>query len=99
MDELRDGVVIVQPVQVHGSDLVELSATLHVGLSEGREDEPPTGAAVPAVHSWRTSTGIVVFDDRCTVQAPAEVELRVRYVLDTLTEIAVSGRVIDLEAS
>jgi hypothetical protein len=89
--EDQDGrVVVVQRFSVAGSGPIELAARLSVATWDGREDEAPAGAAVPTVRSWLTPDG-EVNDERCVVTAPAEVDLVVVPVPDTVTDIAVVG--------
>jgi hypothetical protein len=87
-------VVVVQRVALTGEGRVELSAVLKVATADGREDEPPTGAEQPSVHSWhlddRVSDG-----PRCDVDAPAELELWVRPARDTMTDVLVTAGKVD----
>jgi hypothetical protein len=85
--EERDGdVVLVARYGVGGSGPVQLEARLSVATWDGREDDPPAGAERPRVRSWTTAEG-AIHDDRCTVLAPAEVDLVVVPVADTATDI------------
>lgn len=87
--EAVDGaVVLVARYGVTTSDPVELTARLSVGAWEGRENEPPAGAAQPRVREWRTSQG-TVFGDTCRLVGPGEVELVVIPVSDTATDVGV----------
>jgi hypothetical protein len=97
LEELDGEPVIVQRWAVEGPGPVALTARLTVMTIDGREDEPPVGAALPSVHSWRTSEG--EFEaETCFVLPPAEVELRVRSVPDALVDVRVDGLLVD-EAS
>lgn len=90
--EERDGrVVVVQRFTVTGSGPVRLEARLAVGLGARREDEPPAGAAQPLVDAWTVSDGTVHRTASCDIDAPAEVELAVVPVPNTLTDITVVG--------
>jgi hypothetical protein len=97
LEELNGEPIIVQRLTVEGAGPVALSARLTVMTIDGREDEPPVGAALPSVHSWRTSEGEFEVET-CFVLPPAEVELRVRSVPDALVDVKVEGVLVE-EAS
>jgi hypothetical protein len=89
--EAQEGsVVVTQRFSVSGPGPAHLQARLSVATADGREDEAPAGADRPRVRSWRTPAGEVDTED-CTVRTPAEVELLVTPVADTITEIDVVG--------
>ena len=91
----RDGaVVLVARYAVTGPGPVRLEARLSVATWDGREDDPPAGADRPRVRSWTTTQG-TVYDDRCTMTTPDEVELVVIPVPDTATDIAVAATTLD----
>lgn len=93
--EDREGdVVVVQRFTVTGSGPVRLKARLAVATWDGREDEAPVGASQPTVRSWLTPDG----EQRsvtCIVDTPADVELIVEPVLETMTDIAVVGTPVE----
>lgn len=93
VEDRGGSVVVVQRFSVTGPSPVELEARLSVATWEGREEEAPAGAAQPTVHSWATSSG-EIHDERCAVATPAEVELTIVPVPDTITDIAVVGTII-----
>ena len=91
VDEREGKVVLTQRFSVSGPGPILLQARLSVGLGErGREDEAPVGAARPQVLFWATVTGLRRAET-CVVDSPAEVELVVMPVPDTITDIAVTG--------
>lgn len=94
LEDINGEAVIVQRLTVSGSEPVILTARLTVMTVDGREDEPPVGAALPSVHSWWTPERRTD-EDTCEVHPPAEVELRVRSVPDALVDVAVVGRPVE----
>ncbi len=90
VEELDGRVALVQEVRVAGEGRAELTCSLAVGTSVGREDEPPAGGLSPTVHSWRVPEWTVT-GERCRVTAPATVHLVVRPIENTLTEISVTA--------
>ena len=72
VEELDGQVALVQEVRVDGEGAVELTCSLAVGTSVGREDEPPAGGLLPTLHSWRTPEWTST-SERCAVTAPATV--------------------------
>lgn len=87
--ETMDGaVVLVARYGVTTPDPVELTARVSIVAWEGRENEPPAGAAQPRVREWRTAHGTVL-GEACRLVGPAEVELIVVPVPDTATDMSV----------
>jgi hypothetical protein len=85
-------VVLVARYAVTAQGPVQLEARLSIATLEGREDDPPAGAARPRVKHWRT--GDRVFnEDVCVVDGPTEIDLVVVPVMDTATDIAVVATV------
>jgi hypothetical protein len=91
-------VVVVQRFAVSGPGPVRLDARLSVATWEGREAEAPAGAARPTVRFWVTPTG-EERDDSCVVDSPAEVDLVIDPVLDTVTDIGVVGATVGEDAA
>jgi hypothetical protein len=97
--ESRNGeAVVVQRFGVAGTGTVRLDARLSIATWEGREDEAPAGAARPTVRYWSTSAG-KERRDHCLIAAPAEVDLVIDPVPDTLTDIDVVAAAVDGEGS
>ena len=90
VEELDGGVALVQELRIDGEGRTNLTCSLGVGTSAGREDDPPAGVLPPTLHSWRTPDGTTT-SERCTVWAPGTVYIVVRPVEDTLTEITVAA--------
>jgi hypothetical protein len=91
IDEREGRVVLVQRFSVTGPGPVRLETRLSVGLGGGaRENEAPVGAARPQVLAWLTPDGEQT-GETCVVASPAEVELVVLPVPDTVTDIVVVG--------
>ncbi|WP_104524526.1 hypothetical protein [Blastococcus atacamensis] len=88
IEAANGSVVLVARYAVTTPGPVRLDARLSVATWEGREDEPPAGAARPMVREWRTAHGTVT-DEFCVVNGPAEVELVVVPVPDTATDMSV----------
>jgi hypothetical protein len=85
-------VVLVARYAVTAQGPVQLEARLSIATLEGREDDPPAGAARPRVKQWRNGDR-VVDEDLCLVDGPAEVDLVVVPVPDTATDIVVVATV------
>jgi len=81
-------VVLVARYAVNAQGPVQLEARLSIATLEGREDDPPAGAARPRVKHWRAGDR-VVDEGLCMVDGPIEVDLVVIPVADTATDIAV----------
>ena len=91
VDEHGGNVVLVQRFAVTGPGPARLEARLSVGLGDrSKEDEAPTGAARPEVSYWSTPDGIRT-GEQCVVTSPAEIDLVVLPVPDTITDITVLG--------
>ncbi|WP_339122671.1 hypothetical protein [Pseudonocardia sp. D17] len=97
--EDRDGsVVVAQRFAVSGPGPIRLDARLAVATWEGREEEAPAGAPRPRVRCWVTPTG-ERRGDVCVVDSPAEVDLLVDPVPDTVTDIGVVGATVGEDAT
>ena len=81
-------IVLVARYSVSSLGPTRLEARLSIATLEGREDDPPAGAARPTVRRWRTEEGEST-DDFFIVEGPAEIELVVVPVRDTATEVSV----------
>ncbi|GHE08379.1 hypothetical protein [Klenkia taihuensis] len=81
-------VVLIARYAVTAQGPVRLEARLSIATLEGREDDPPAGAARPRVKHWRTVDGVVAAN-ACVVDGPTEVDLVVVPVADTATDISV----------
>lgn len=89
--EAADGaIVLVARYGVMTAGPVQLTARLSVATWEGREDDPPVGAARPQVREWRTAHGTIT-DESCTVDGPTEVDLVIVPVPDTATDMSVAA--------
>ncbi|MGY1858079.1 hypothetical protein [Modestobacter sp. SYSU DS0290] len=87
--EMRDGaVVLVARYGVTTPGPLQLTARLSIVTWEGREDDPPAGAARPRVREWHTTRGRTS-DETCLVEGPTEVDLVVVPVPDTATDVTV----------
>lgn len=92
----RDGrVVLVQRFAVTGPGPAVLRADLSIGLGErAKENDAPEGAAGPKVLLWVTPDGDVD-GESCVITVPAEVDLVVLPVPDTITDISVIGSPVE----
>lgn len=89
IDEREGRVVLVQRFSVAGPGPARLEAKLSVGLgNRSKEDEAPAGGRRPEILAWSTPDG-EVGGDFCVVPTPAEVDLVVIPVPDTVTDISV----------
>ncbi|BCN63267.1 hypothetical protein RE9431_17220 [Prescottella equi] len=98
VEERAGDVVVIQQFTVTGPGPVRLDARLTVATWEGREDEAPAGALQPTVRCWVTADGERQ-SETCIVDPPAEVDLVIDPVPDTVTDIAVTGTTIVEEFS
>ncbi len=99
IEESDGGIVVVARYSVAAEGPVRLDARLSVVTWEGREDDPPAGAARPRVLHWQVGPTRIA-GDACTVESPAEVDLVVVPVPDTATDISVVATpVMDLSAT
>ncbi|MGY1703559.1 hypothetical protein ACI79C_03220 [Geodermatophilus sp. SYSU D00697] len=88
IQESEGAIVLVARYGVAAEGPVRLEARLAIVTWEGREDDPPAGAARPRVVHWRTAQSTIA-EEACTVDGPAEVELVVLPVPDTATDVSV----------
>lgn len=96
--EERDGAIVVATrYAVTTPGPVRLDARLSVATWDGREDAPPAGADRPRVLAWTTPDETVP-GDWCTVRESGEIELVVRPVADTATDISVIATLLDDES-
>ncbi|MGY1777099.1 hypothetical protein ACI8AV_14665 [Geodermatophilus sp. SYSU D00804] len=97
VEESDGGIVLAARYGVVDEGPVRLDARLSIAAWEGRENDPPAGAAQPRVLHWQAGRARFT-GDTCTVDGPVEVDLVVLPVPDTATEMrVVATPVMDLD--